>query len=142
VSYQPIHFSLPGVGMITVIGKQYEILTDDFIQQWLHDLARDYNVAPDYLLVSEGARSELRRIIMTDLYMRDWAMQYAQDEQGERAERYPNKVTGGQPLTIVVFPGLPEKTLCLASMLTMVSEEVEVQGATRVATRSYDRQWH
>ena len=55
--------------MITVIGKRYETLTDDFIQQWLHDLARDYIVAPDYLLVSEEVRRELRRIVTTDLYM-------------------------------------------------------------------------
>ena len=128
--------------MITVIGKQYETLTDEFIQQWLHDLYRDYRVVPDYLLASEEVRRELRRIVMTDLHMSHWAMQYAQDEQGERAERYPNKVTGGLPLTIVVFPGLPEKTLCLASMLKMVSEEVEVKGETQVVTRSYDRQWH
>ena len=129
--------------MITVISKRYETLTDEFIQQWLYDLVRDYQVEPEYLLVSHEGQRALRRLVAEDIRLYHWAVDYMdvdQRDKAERAERYPNKITGNA-LTIVVFPGLPEKTLCLASMLKMVSEEVEVKGATRVVTRSYDRQW-
>jgi hypothetical protein len=138
VTYHPINFSLPGVGIIAVIGRQYETLTDEFIQQWLYDLYRDYLVTPDYLLVSQEVRHELHRIVMSDLHMYSWVTRNAQDDRGEVAERYPNRITG-KSLTMVVFPGLPEKTLFLASMLKMAHEEVQVRGSTSVVTRSYER---
>lgn len=136
---KPINFSLPGVGLIAMVSKRYETLTDGFIQEWLYDLYCDYLVTPDYLLVSQEVRNELHRIVIADLHMYGWFNRYAQDESGEVAERYPNKV-GGPPLTIVVFPDLPENTLFLASMLKMAHEEVQypTPGSVKI-TRSYER---
>src|SRR5271157_2250657 len=111
MSYEPITISLPGAGMIATMGKRYETLTDEFIQQWLHDLVRDYRVEPEYLLVSQAAQRELRRLVAEDIRLYYWTVDYIdldQRDKAERAERYPNKITGNA-LTIVVFPGLPEK---------------------------------
>ncbi len=139
MSYSPINISLPGAGMIAMVSKRYETLTDTFIQQWLHDLYHDYLVVPDYLLVSQAVRQELHRLVMEDLHMYQWVHRYAQDDKGEVAERYPNKITS-HPLTIVVFPGLPEKTLFLASMLKMADENSYTDGlGHQVVTRKYAR---
>lgn len=135
---KPINISLPGSGMIAMVSKRYVTLDDAFIQQWLHDLYRDYQVEPDYLLVSGEVRQELHRNVMADLHMYSWVSRYAQDENGEAAERYPNKVTG-HPLAIVVFPGLPEKTLFAASMLTIASEYSRTDGLGHEVTRTYAR---
>jgi len=138
VTYYPVSLSLPGAGMIAVLGRRYETLTDEFIQQWLSDLVRVYLVNPDYLLVTEQVRHDLYRIVMSDVYMSHWAFQYARNDKGEVAECYPNKFTG-KPLTIVVFPGLPEKTLMVASLLEMKDEDVRVDGLSEVVTRTYVR---
>src|SRR5713226_6483554 len=112
MSYSPINISLPGAGMIAIVSKRYDILTDEFIQQWLYDLARDYRIEPEYLLVSQEGQRALRHLVAEDLRLYYWMVDYVdlnQSDKAERAKWYPNKITGNA-LTIVVFPGLPEKT--------------------------------
>lgn len=140
MSHNPITFSLPGVDVITTVSKRYDTLTDEFIQQWLLELMLQWNVVPDYLLVNAQTRDELHRLVMNDLYMYSYvAMQVQGDGQ---TERYFNRVTG-TPLTIVVFPGLPEKTLYLASMLKIAKEHdnTDAFGHT-VVQRTYAKQEH
>lgn len=130
--HKPINFSLPGVGVLALLGKSYETLTDLFIQEWLQSLYYEYGVEPDYLLVSQTERNELHRILVHDFYM--WN-RYEISRDG--IEGYPNRITG-HPLTLVVFPGLPEKTIFLGSLLELASEEKRIQGSTTVVTRTFD----
>ena len=64
---------------------------------------------------------------------------YADEKTGTRGERYPNKVAGSSVL-LVVFPGLPEKTLFAASLLTMAEERSYTDGTGgNHVTRTYKR---
>ena len=136
MNYGPIDFSIPGVDMIAVLGRRYVELSDELIQQWLYELVRVRLVEPDYLLVTQETRHELRRLIASDLRMATWLAQQRWNDKGEFAERYPNKVTGGS-LAIVVFPGLPEKTLFVGSLLIVRNETVQLDGPKRTITRTY-----
>jgi len=136
----PINISLPGAGMIAMVSKRYNTITDEFIQQWLYDLYEKYMVQPEYLLVSQATSDEIHYMLMEEMYSHGYIRIYADNEQGEREERYPNKITY-QPLRIVVFPGLPEKTLFSASMLTMANEHstIDALGNITTVTRKYKR---
>src|SRR5487761_1349076 len=141
MTWHPVQASLPGAGMIAVLGRPYETLTDGFIQDWMFELARTHEVSPDYLLVSQEIRSELHRIVQDDLHLWQWAAQHARDaDSREVAERYPNKITG-KPLCIVVFPGLPAKVLFVASLLEMRDEKTRIDGLARIVTRTYAGIW-
>ena len=118
MTYDPVKFTLPGAGVIAVVGRQYETLSDAFIQQWMYELLLNYRVSPDYLLLSAEARHVLYRVLMESLY---WPYVIHRDEAGEPREVYPNRAAGTL-LTLVVFPGLPDKTLFAASLLEVKEE--------------------
>ncbi len=136
MTYNPVTFSLPGAGVIAVVGRQYETLDDAFIQQWMVELILNYRVSPDYLLLSAEARHDLYRIVMSDLHMFNLVHHYAINNDGN--ECYPNRASGTL-LTLVVFPGLPEKTLFAASALKILKEEVRIEGTMHIETRKYGR---
>lgn len=125
----PISFSIPGVGLIAVLGKHYDgDLTDDFIQQWLYDLYAKYRAEPDYLLCSQRDARALHRLILSDRYLYRFSMEYSRVAREEKSddwpgEYYPNKVSGS-PLMLVVFPGLPPETLFVGNLLKVERETV------------------
>jgi len=101
-------------GMISVIRKEYDVLTNDLIQRWLSWLYNDHLIDPQYLFVSEQGKYDLVRVIENMPEIR-----YFYDKLlpiDELIMQYTNYATGTK-MHVAVLPTLPSKTLLFGNLV-------------------------
>ena len=109
--------TVPEMGMISFLSKEYDVLTDELIQRWLFQLYNDHLIDPEYLFVSNQGRQDIRKVLQGAPYSYRW--QHAGEEWtvvDDLISRYPNHSTG-TALHVVVLPTLPEHTLLVGNLV-------------------------
>jgi hypothetical protein len=133
---QPITLSIPDAGMLAVVANTYEILTNDWFQQWMYNLLNENRASPDYLLMSHETRNDFIRLKKSawSYFLR--AIPF--DDIATFFECYPNMITGKQ-LPMVVFPDIAPKTVLATSHLTVARESIAHHARYIIEKRTYER---
>ena len=101
--------NIPGMGLISLLSKPYDELTDEFIQRWLYQLYNDHLIDPEYLFVNEKGKREVHRIMES--------MQgYRRPANNDLVSRYVNQTTG-TPMYIVTLLTSPDNLLLVGNLV-------------------------
>src|SRR5450755_45074 len=105
--------TVPSAGLIPFLRKNYEMLSDDLLQEWFYELFLQHMIDPSYLFVSLKTQDALFRIMREEPY--STALRYLPFQEGPLSSRYLNRVTG-RLLHVVVLPTLPDAAFFLGDL--------------------------